>query len=156
MQAWSIIFCVDFRYFRFIHFKRIICFATYCKRPQAARISWNVGTVYTDDGENLFYILIHFLNEISLEPRVIGLCNKNAVFFERFINPLIESAFKQRGRRANRLGRVYHNNIVFIFALNNMHISIINLDVNPGVVQLTSDFGQVFLGVLNNFTINID
>ncbi|MNN65609.1 hypothetical protein D3C81_1811210 [compost metagenome] len=80
------------------------------------------------------------MNQVSLEPRIVRLRNENAVFLQRFVDALVKSAFKQRSRRAHRFGRVDHDHVVFVLAFDNMHISVVHLNLNPGVVQFAGDF----------------
>lgn len=108
------------------------------------------------DREDFFDVFVHLLDQIRLEPRVVRLGNEDSVFFQCFVDALIEPTLKQWRSRAYRLRRVYDDHIVFIFMFNNMHVAVVYEHFNIRLVQLSGDFRQIFFGVFNDFTVNFD
>ena len=74
--------------------KRIVLLAAHRERPQAAWVRRNVRAIHTHDRENFLHIAINALDQIRLEPRIVRLCNEDAIFLQRFINALIEARVK--------------------------------------------------------------
>lgn len=69
-------------------------FAAHCERPQTAWVSRNVRAIYTNDREYFLHVFVYALDQVRFKPRVVRLSNEDTVFFQCFVDALVEALRK--------------------------------------------------------------